>query len=170
MKIRRIRFMCEAQTLAATKMQNKKIEILPMTANDLEAVAEIELLSGLNQWGVESYKSELAKNENLLYVAKSKEKTIGFVFARLITPIVEIINIAVLPEFRKQGIGHKLFETILAKGVESGCRECWLEVRESNETARRFYEKLNFQNVGRRKKYYSFPVEDALLLNYKIVK
>lgn len=149
-------------------MQNKKIEIFPATAEDLEAIAEIESLSGLSQWGIESYKSELARDENLFYVARSEGKVIGFVFARLITPEIEIFNIAVLPDFRKQGIGRKLFETILELAVDRGCRECWLEVRESNLAARRFYEKLNFQNVGRRKNYYQFPVEDALLLGYKI--
>jgi ribosomal-protein-alanine N-acetyltransferase len=149
-------------------MSNKKIEILPAAYSDLEAIAEIEMLSGLNQWGVESYKSELAKDENLFFVAKSKEKIVGFVFARLITPTVEIFNIAVLPECRKHGIGRKLFEKILERAIESSCLECWLEVRESNLSAREFYEKLGFQNVGRRKNYYRFPVEDALLLEFKI--
>lgn len=150
-------------------MQNKKIEIFPATADDLEAIAEIELLSGLSLWGTESYKSELARDENLFYVAKSDGKVVGFVFARPITPEIEIFNIAVLSEFRKQGIGRKLFETILELAVDRGCRECWLEVRESNLAARRFYEKLNFQNAGRRKNYYRSPVEDALLLRYIIV-
>jgi ribosomal-protein-alanine N-acetyltransferase len=149
-------------------MQNKKIDIFPATAEDLEAIAEIESLSGLSHWGTESYKSELAKDENLFYIAGSDGKVVGFVFARLIMPEVEIFNIAVLPEFRKQGIGRNLFETILELAVDRGCLECWLEVRESNLAARRFYEKLNFQNVGRRKNYYRFPVEDALLLGYKI--
>lgn len=150
-------------------MQNKKIEISPATAEDLEAIAEIESLSGLSPWGIESYKSELAKKDNLFYVARSEGKVNGFVFARPITPEIEIFNIAVLPEFRKQGIGQKLFETILGLAVDRGCRECWLEVRESNLAAHRFYEKLNFQNVGRRKNYYRFPIEDALLLRYIIV-
>jgi ribosomal-protein-alanine N-acetyltransferase len=150
-------------------MENKKIEIFPATVEDLEAIAEIESLSGLSRWGTESYKSELAKKENLFYVAGSEEKVVGFVLASLITPDVEIFNIAVLPDLRKQGIGRKLFETILQAAADRGCRECWLEVRESNQAARRFYEKLSFQIIGRRKNYYRFPVEDALLLRYIIV-
>lgn len=149
-------------------MPNKKIEILAASSGDLEAIAEIESLSGLNQWGIESYRTELAKEENLFFVARSEEKIVGFIFARPITPTVEIFNIAVSPECRKQGIGRKLFETILERAVERGCAECWLEVRESNLPAREFYEKLGFQNVGRRKNYYSFPIEDALLLEFKI--
>lgn len=149
-------------------MQNKKIEILPARPEDLSAIAEIEALSNLNQWGTENYKSELGKDENLFFVAREGHKIVGFVFSRLITPAVEIFNIAVLPEFRKQGIGRKLLDAILERAVKAGCRECWLEVRESNLEARRFYEKLNFQNVGRRKNYYRFPVEDALLLEFKM--
>jgi ribosomal-protein-alanine N-acetyltransferase len=149
-------------------MQNKKIEISPATVEDLEAIADIESLSGLSRWGTENYKAELEKDENLFYVARSEERIVGFVFSRLIIPEVEIFNIAILPKFRKQGIGRKLFETILELAIDRDCQECWLEVRESNLEARRFYEKLNFQNVGRRKNYYRFPVEDALLLRYVI--
>ena len=151
-------------------MQNNKIEILPAVVGDLETIANIESLSGLNGWGIENYNSELGKSENLFYVAKFGGKTIGFILARPITPVVEIFNIAVLPDFREKGIGRILFDKILERAVEHNCLECWLEVRESNRAARRFYEKLGFENVGRRKNYYSFPVEDALLLEYKIVR
>ena len=149
-------------------MQSKDVAILLATEGDLGAVSEIELLSNLNQWGIENHKSELLKDGNLFYVAKNQQMVAGFIFSRLITPVVEIFNIAVHPHFRKQGIGEKLFKTVLERAIKAGCKECWLEVRESNEAAIRFYEKLNFKNVGRRKKYYQFPTEDALLLEYKI--
>ncbi|MDQ4122024.1 MAG: ribosomal protein S18-alanine N-acetyltransferase [Acidobacteriota bacterium] len=149
-------------------MQNKEIEILPPTAEELEAIAQIETLSGLSNWGTESYKYELQKKESLFFIARSEGKVIGFVFARLIKPEIEILNIAILPELRKQGVGRKLFEKILELAEQIGCSECWLEVRESNLVAQRFYEKLGFQNIGRRKNYYQFPVEDAFLLNFKI--
>jgi ribosomal-protein-alanine N-acetyltransferase len=122
------------------------------------------LLSGLNQWGIENYKSELKRADSVFYAAKLEQQVIGFVLARLITPQVEIFIIAVLPQFRKQGIGQKLCQKTFETAIKYDCKKCWLEVRESNQTARAFYENLKFQIVGRRKRYYQFPVEDALLL------
>jgi ribosomal-protein-alanine N-acetyltransferase len=151
-------------------MQYQQFEIEPMTENDLESVARIESQSGLNNWGIENYKSELKRNDSFLYTAKLDQETVGFVFARLITPEVEIFNIAVIDEHKKKGIGKKLFEQLLEKATENDCQKCWLEVRESNQTARKFYEKLKFQIVGRRKNYYQFPIEDALLLECIINK
>lgn len=149
-------------------MPNEAIEILLMTERDLKAVSEIEKLSGLSVWGIKNYKSELERPDAFLFVAKKDGKIIGFVSARLITPVVEIFNIAVLPEFRKQGIGGKLFGEILIGAVKNGAKVCWLEVRESNKTARKFYENLKFENVGKRKNYYTNPAEDSILLEFKI--
>lgn len=160
--------MYAAQRLEWAKMQNNQFEILPMTENDIKSVEEIESISGLSQWGAENYKYELKRDDSVLFVAKLKRQIVGFVFARLIKPEFEILNVAVLPEFKKQGIGRKLFERTLENAIKNDCQKCWLEVRESNRSARTFYEKLNFRIVGRRKKYYQFPVEDALLLEYII--
>lgn len=149
-------------------MSDNEIVIRPMSENDLVFVSEIELLSGLNKWGNDCYRADLKKKEVLLFVAIFDEKLCGYIYARLITPEVEIFNIAVLPDFRNRGVGKKLLENVLKTAAENGCRNCWLEVRESNETARKFYERLDFKSVGRRRNYYNFPTEDALLLEYKI--
>jgi ribosomal-protein-alanine N-acetyltransferase len=104
----------------------------------------------------------------MLFIAKMNGKIIGFISARLIAPEMEIFNIAVLPEFRKQGIGGKLFGQILDCAVKNEAKVCWLEVRESNKIARKFYENLKFEIVGKRKNYYTNPAEDAILLEFKI--
>ena len=151
-------------------MDNAKIIIEKMKESDADFVERIEKDCGLGEWGKNVYLSELKRPEALLFVAKNKDETIGFVSARLITKIVEILNIAVLPEYRKRGIGNLLLKKILQNARSSGCESCWLEVRESNTAARNFYQTSGFEIAGKRKNYYSNPAEDAILLNLDLGK
>ena len=75
-----------------------------------------------------------------------------------------ITNVAVHPINRKMGCGSKIVQAMLAKATLLGLRLLTLEVRRSNEAAKRLYEKYGFEVVGERRKYYSQPTEDALLM------
>jgi ribosomal-protein-alanine N-acetyltransferase len=72
----------------------------------------------------------------------------------------EILNLAVAPTVRRQGIGRQLLSDVL----EQHTGECFLEVRESNQAARRFYERLGFKTVTERLQYYSNPPETAIVM------
>ena len=76
----------------------------------------------------------------------------------------QLKNVAVAGEARQRGLGKVLVEAALARVRQRGARECFLEVRESNLVARRLYEGLGFASIGRRRRYYSRPVEDALVM------
>jgi ribosomal-protein-alanine N-acetyltransferase len=76
----------------------------------------------------------------------------------------ELELVLVPPDARRQGIGSALVHTVLAWARESGAAELWLEVRESNMTAMRLYERCGFIVVGRRAAYYVDPFEDAVLM------
>ncbi len=88
----------------------------------------------------------------------------GFLVAQYGGPEWELENIAVLPEFQRQGAGRALLTALLAEMEEAGAERILLEVRASNGTAIRFYEGNGFVKAVRRRDYYSNPVEDALLL------
>ncbi len=75
-------------------------------------------------------------------------------------------NLAVAESRRGAGVGGALLDALLARGRESGLAFLTLEVRESNAPARALYAGRGFQSVGRRKKYYEKPVEDAILMTY----
>ncbi len=72
----------------------------------------------------------------------------------------EVLNLAVQPLFRRQGLARSMMQLML----ERHCGEVFLEVRESNQTARKFYESIGFQEIGRRRDYYQNPVESGIVM------
>ena len=98
------------------------------------------------------------------WIADIEQQVAGFLVARLVASDVEILNIAVDPERRCSQIGTALLRELLAWPPAAEAENIFLEVRESNRPAIRFYEERGFQQAGRRTNYYRDPVEDALLL------
>jgi len=80
----------------------------------------------------------------------------------------QIINIAVHPDYRRMGIANALIEKILEYSRGNGIKLLMLEVRESNAAAIKLYEKFEFREVGRRKRYYKNPIEDAILMDMEV--
>jgi [ribosomal protein S18]-alanine N-acetyltransferase len=87
----------------------------------------------------------------------------GFLVARRIAADWELENIVVAPEARRKGYGANLLSALLAHARETNSDSVFLEVRESNVPARKLYENAGFQQSGRRKSYYTNPLEDAIL-------
>jgi len=100
-------------------------------------------------------------------VAECRDKISGFIVARRIDKEWELENVAVRPVSRRQGLGRALVEHLLKLAREASAARIFLEVRESNQAARRLYSQLGFLETGRRPRYYSHPVEDAI--TYEIV-
>ncbi len=94
-------------------------------------------------------------------VAVPQDSIVGFAVAREIgMGESELLNLAVAPEWRRRGIGRRLIESLHA--LRPGA--LFLEVRESNQAARKFYDVLGFQEVGRRTGYYVSPSESAVVM------
>jgi ribosomal-protein-alanine N-acetyltransferase len=87
----------------------------------------------------------------------------GLLVARHVAAEWELENIVVAPSARRQGLGQQLLDALLAAARETSSSGVFLEVRESNASARSFYEKAGFAQTGRRKSYYTNPAEDAVL-------
>ena len=104
--------------------------------------------------------AEAANSDPLLAGAAS---FLGFLVARQVSPEWELENIVVAPSARRNGIGQRLLKALLDAASQTKSQAIWLEVRESNAAARPFYEKAGFRPSGRRKGYYTDPVEDAIL-------
>jgi len=80
----------------------------------------------------------------------------------------EILNVSVALEWRRRGLGRALIQAMLTELAARGARTAYLEVRESNRSARALYADLGFHDVGRRKGYYREPTEDAVVLKRRL--
>lgn len=105
----------------------------------------------------------------LALLATETEEIKGFVVARCDLDEWEIENVVVATEHRRVGVGTLLIRELLYEAEKAGATSVVLEVRDSNDPARRLYEKLGFKEVGRRPKYYENPAEDALLLKISVL-
>jgi [ribosomal protein S18]-alanine N-acetyltransferase len=140
------------------------------TAGDLDAVIEVEALSFTNPWTREMYLREM-DHQRVSYIHAIRARggvhdgiVAGFCSFWLIFDELHINNLAVRPEFRRLGMGTALLEHAMQAGASLGARHATLEVRRSNEAARRIYERLGFEEGGIRRNYYTSPREDALIL------
>ena len=88
---------------------------------------------------------------------------VGFLVARHLASEWELENIVVVPAARRNGLGRQLLDVLLAAAHKTDSESVFLEVRESNAAARKFYNKAGFQQIGRRKSYYTDPPDDAIL-------
>lgn len=133
---------------------------------DLEGVLEVEGESFTNPWTRDMYAWEL-QNRTVchIYVVRTPEHPVaGFCAFWLVFDEVHINNVALRPALRGQGLGTALLKHVFAEGRRLGAKRATLEVRASNVGARRLYERLGFSISGRRRNYYTNPVEDALIL------
>ncbi len=133
---------------------------------DLDGVLDVEAESFTNPWTREMYAWELQNKAVChIYVVRTDEcRVAGFCAFWLVLDEIHINNVALRPRFRGQGIGTALLRHVLAEAGTLGARRATLEVRASNEGARRLYERLGFYVAGTRRNYYTNPVEDALIL------
>ena len=136
---------------------------------DIEDVLAIQAASPeIAQWSLWDY-DRVARGEMVGWVTESERGEIaGFIVARRIANDLEILNFAVRPTARRQGIGAALLGEALRWGSSFSAEQAFLEVRASNLAALRFYEQHKFQVTGRRPCYYTAPIEDALILSAQI--
>lgn len=147
--------------------RSPEIVIEPLRSNaDLDAVLEVEEASFTNPWTRAMYEAELG-NPGVAHFRIARERTgraVGFCSFWLVLDEIHINNLAVLPEYRSRGIGRAMLLRVLGDARALGASRALLEVRRSNEPARRLYESTGFSVAGIRKDYYSQPVEDAIVL------
>ena len=138
--------------------------ILKMAESHVPQIAELEKLCFHDPWSISSIASEVSNRLSLWLVAAEDDQVIGYVGSQTVLGETDMMNIAVHPEYRKQGIATLLINDLVDKLKEQGSHSLMLEVRASNEPAISVYRKLDFMEVGRRKNYYRNPKEDALIL------
>ena len=148
------------------------IKIRPLTQADVEQVLAITAASPeAAAWSRQAYQAFLdAPGRGFCRVAEQGGTVVGLVCVRVIGEESELLNIAVHPSARGQGVGSQLMEQALREAAQTGANRMFLEVRETNAPALRLYERLSFAVSGRRPGYYADPPADALVLQRGLVK
>jgi len=141
------------------ELLNASLRIRTATAADLDSIARIQAAAPeASQWAPPSYLRHDVR------VAERDGAVAGFIVSRgTAASEREILNLAVDPVFRRRGIATSLVRDELAHDPA----DLFLELRDSNEAARKLYESLGFQEVGRRRDYYETPSETAIVMRFK---
>ncbi len=143
----------------------KRHTIREMQREDIEEILGIERRSFPTPWTEWMFVSHLKfTGISINLVLETEGGISGYAIAWVAHDEIHLLSIAVGPEHRRLGYGRALLEEVIRHGRARGGSLVLLEVREGNEPARNFYEKMGFQVIGRRKKYYIDTGEDAFVM------
>ncbi len=140
--------------------------IRPARTEDLDEICRIEETSFSVPWRRSDYEvlTGLEDAVFLVLCEENSDSVIGYGCIRQAADEGDLLNIAVREDRRGAGSGTRLLDALVSRAEKKGTERIFLEVRESNLPAIRMYEKAGFENVGVRKRYYTCPEEDALLM------
>ena len=145
--------------------QDTQVRIVPMNADHLDEVAELERICFSAPWSRNMLAEELDNLLSAFLVAlDDNDRVVGYAGLQVVLDEGYITNIAVRPECRKQGIAGKLLQVFLDFAQGNHLAFLTLEVRASNYDAIALYGSRGFRSTGRRKNYYEHPKEDAIIM------
>lgn len=124
---------------------------------------------GNDGWSADSFKSEAEKDNGIVLYAVENEVVTGLICGYFAADEAEITSVAVSPKNRRNGIAGQLMKAYLTALPEI-TNSIFLEVRESNSPAIGLYEKYGFEKISIRKNFYSFPDENAVVMQHIINK
>jgi [ribosomal protein S18]-alanine N-acetyltransferase len=143
--------------------------IMPCRSTDLPRIeALLRCCPKAAAWTAASLKEIIDQNPKYFLIAIRDREIAGFISGRRILEEGEILNLAVQPRTRRNGVAKALLEALLEEFRREEVLQVFLEVRESNEAAIAFYLKSGFQQAGKRPGYYRKPEEAALVLNLNL--
>lgn len=162
-----------------TDQQARTLLIRTGTRHDLDRLLHIEQNSFSTPWTRKMFEAELDGNPfghlftaRLIHDGGGPEKPggiVGYICVWVVFEELRLMNLAVDPSVRRQGIATQLVRYALAFGRDRGAVRADLEVRVSNAAARRLYERLGFRQIAVRAKYYANPTENAVLMEMDLL-
>jgi len=149
----------------SARAHEHSVRIAHLTVDLLDQVVAIERLSFSDPWSREMFRSELLiGGGTYARVAEQGGAVIGYLLAVLVMDEAHLGNLAVHPSARRSGVAQMLLDDLMETARKRGIHRVTLEVRESNQIARKFYYDNEFIDVAMRKNYYRNPVEDAIVM------
>ena len=151
-------------------VEKKRSRIHPerMTVDALEGAAALEQLCFAEPWSAKSL--ELLTKEGIGVGMVCRKDGIVCAYGGMLVAVDEgqITNIATHPDYRRQGYGRAVVESLIRYAKNNGLDSISLEVRESNKSAIQLYTSLGFKVEGKRKDFYKKPTESALVMILRI--
>ena len=147
-------------------MEHRNINIVPMNADHLEELERLEKICFSRPWSRKMLAEELENQCAAFLVAEDPASgaVLGYAGVLVMADEGYITNVAVFPEYRRQGIAAQIIKVFCDFAQGNHLAFLTLEVRPTNKAAIELYRSFGFEEVGRRKNYYDLPKEDALIL------
>lgn len=151
-----------------------EVTIDPATPDDLDRIIQIAQASFTRPWTHKMFEAELSGNPFALLVTarrriaggqpESQSGIIGYLCYWIVFEELRLMDLAVDPQARRRGVARMLVTHALGAAHAAGAFRAVLEVRASNQSARRLYEQFGFRLIAQRANYYTHPTEDAILM------
>ena len=138
--------------------------ILPLAEEFSERIFSLERECFEDPWSETAIRSAFSYPNALIFGLFDGDSLIGYYFSSYVMQEAELMNLCVLPGYRRQGLGAKLLSHLKAILIQHGVKELFLEVREGNLGARAIYRKTGFVKVGLRIAYYQNNGVNAVLM------
>lgn len=141
------------------------VDVVPARAGDLRELVRLEgLLFPEDPWTEGMLREELASASSHYLIARADGVVCGYGGVKVLGDQGDIMTIGVVPGARGRSLGSRLLDGLIAWARRAGADELFLDVRASNDTAIGLYLSRGFEAVGRRRRYFRNPVEDALVM------
>lgn len=141
------------------------IKIIQATNENIKDIFLIEQACFSTPWTEQSIADSVSNDSNYFNIAYAGGKPAGYMSMQLVQGEGDIMRVAVLPEYRRLGIGRALLSECFSVNHPD---VVFLDVRENNIPAIRLYESFGFVNIGIRKNYYSNPIENAVIMHKEV--
>ena len=135
---------------------------------DIDTLILIERIAYDYPWTYGNFKDSIQNPSTLARVITLNHEIIGYFVATVTFDTSDLLNICIHPLQQGLGLGQQLFQNFVKQVNTQGVTQVFIEVRESNQSALLFYQKLGFDEIDQRKKYYSNG-ENAKILRLKII-
>ena len=129
----------------------------------MPALVALERITFADPWSRRDF-ADCLEADCVTFVAEAGDGPVGYIVGRRVLDEGEILNLGVDLAVCRRGVGHALVAHVMETFLAAGVGRVFLEVRESNLGAQRLYASFGFREVGRRRRYYRAPMEDAVVL------
>lgn len=145
-------------------MNIDNLVIYKMSILDTDSIISLEEKNNQKILSLNSINEDLRDSNSIYYTANVNEKIVGYIAAKLLYDHIDILSVLVDDEYKRHGIASSLLEKLFYHAKGMNISNIFLEVRVSNISAKKLYEKLGFKEISIRKNYYPDNNEDALVL------